>query len=212
MPALYVNLMRKYQDLGYQRSSRPENPDQRRPNKAARFPHRTEALRDSASAVSPIGFTTGQRARSDSGRPTMTVRAILDTKGHDIQSVEPQAKLAFAIKILGERKIGAVVVMSAGRIEGILSERDIVPRAGRTGCCGARRTHRRGDDEEGHQLQAVRHRRRDHGDDDAGKIPPPAGGRGREGCRLISIGDIVKWRVREYEMEQEALRDYIKTA
>jgi CBS domain-containing protein len=29
---------------------------------------------------------------------------------------------------------------------------------------------------------------------------------------LISIGDIVKWRVREYEAEQEALRDYIKTA
>ncbi len=59
MPALYVNLMPKYQDLGYQRSSRPEQPDQRRPNKAARFPHRTEALRDSASAVSPIRFTTG---------------------------------------------------------------------------------------------------------------------------------------------------------
>jgi hypothetical protein len=29
---------------------------------------------------------------------------------------------------------------------------------------------------------------------------------------LISIGDIVKWRVREFELEQEALRDYIKTA
>jgi predicted transcriptional regulator len=29
---------------------------------------------------------------------------------------------------------------------------------------------------------------------------------------LISIGDVVKWRVREYESEQEALRDYIKTA
>ena len=29
---------------------------------------------------------------------------------------------------------------------------------------------------------------------------------------LISIGDVVKWRVWEYEMEQEALRDYIKTA
>jgi CBS domain-containing protein len=29
---------------------------------------------------------------------------------------------------------------------------------------------------------------------------------------LISIGDIVKWRVKEYENEQEALRDYIKTA
>ena len=29
---------------------------------------------------------------------------------------------------------------------------------------------------------------------------------------LISIGDIVKQRVQEYESEQEALRDYIKTA
>ena len=29
---------------------------------------------------------------------------------------------------------------------------------------------------------------------------------------LISIGDVVKWRVREFEHEQEALRDYIKTA
>jgi CBS domain-containing protein len=29
---------------------------------------------------------------------------------------------------------------------------------------------------------------------------------------LISIGDIVKWRVQEYEHEQEALREYIKTA
>jgi CBS domain-containing protein len=29
---------------------------------------------------------------------------------------------------------------------------------------------------------------------------------------LISIGDIVKQRVQEYEREQEALRDYIKTA
>ena len=29
---------------------------------------------------------------------------------------------------------------------------------------------------------------------------------------LISIGDVVKWRVQEYESEQEALRHYIKTA
>src|ERR1017187_7018220 len=41
MPALYVNLMPKDQDLNYQRSSRPEQPDQRRPNKAARFPHKS---------------------------------------------------------------------------------------------------------------------------------------------------------------------------
>ena len=63
MPSQYVNLMPKDQDLGCQRSSRPEHPDQRRPNKAARFPHRTEALRDSAPAVSLIRFTTGTRVK-----------------------------------------------------------------------------------------------------------------------------------------------------
>src|SRR5579871_3572190 len=64
---------------------------------------------------------------------TMTVRAILDTKGHQITSVEPAAKLSAAVKMLAERKIGAVLVMSAGRIEGILSERDIVRVLGERG-------------------------------------------------------------------------------
>ena len=63
----------------------------------------------------------------------MTVRAILDSKGHHIQSVEPDVKLSAAIKTLGERKIGAVLVMSKGRIEGILSERDIVRVLGERG-------------------------------------------------------------------------------
>src|SRR3989475_1112178 len=63
----------------------------------------------------------------------MTVRAILDTKGHQIESVEPDARLSAAIKTLAERKIGAVLVMSQGRIEGILSERDIVRALGERG-------------------------------------------------------------------------------
>ena len=63
----------------------------------------------------------------------MTVRAILDSKGHLIQSVAPEAKLSAAIKILAERKIGAVLAMSKGRIEGILSERDIVRVLGERG-------------------------------------------------------------------------------
>ena len=63
----------------------------------------------------------------------MTVRAILDTKGHEILSVEPDAKLSVAIKLLGERRIGAVLVMSQGRLEGILSERDIVRVLGERG-------------------------------------------------------------------------------
>src|SRR5215467_8608311 len=73
-----------------------------------------------------------QRARGFR-ETTMTVRAILDTKGHQIVSVEPESKLSQAVKLLGERKIGAVLVMSGGRIEGILSERDIVRVLGERG-------------------------------------------------------------------------------
>jgi hypothetical protein len=59
MPSQYVNLMPEDQDFGRQRRSRPEQPDQHRPDKAAGFLHRTDSLRDSASVVSPIEFTTG---------------------------------------------------------------------------------------------------------------------------------------------------------
>ena len=63
----------------------------------------------------------------------MTVRSILNTKGHQIMSVEPGAKLAAAVKLLGEKKIGAVLVMNQSRLEGILSERDIVRVIGERG-------------------------------------------------------------------------------
>ena len=57
----------------------------------------------------------------------MTVRAILDTKGHQVESIQPGAKLSAAVKALGEKRIGAILVLNvAGHIEGILSERDIV--------------------------------------------------------------------------------------
>ena len=36
----------------------------------------------------------------------MTVRAILDSKGHQITTVSPDSKLSDAIKTLGQRKIG----------------------------------------------------------------------------------------------------------
>src|SRR5882724_8457932 len=142
----------------------------------------------------------------------MTVRAILDSKGHNIQSVEPEAKLSSAIKILGERKIGAVLVMSARGSEGILSERDIVRVLGERGAAVL--------DE---PVSAVMTRKVvscRQADTVAAIMEMMTSGKFRhlpvveEGkvVGLISIGDIVKWRVMEFEAEQEALRDYIKTA
>ena len=142
----------------------------------------------------------------------MTVRAILDSKGHHILSVEPETKLSAAVKILCERKIGAVLVMSDGRVEGILSERDIVRVLGDRGA--------RVLDE---PVSAVMTRKVvscRQSDTVAGIMEMMTIGKFRhlpvveEGMvvGLISIGDVVKWRVREFEIEQEALRDYIKTA
>jgi len=142
----------------------------------------------------------------------MTVRAILDTKGHNIQSVEPQAKLSAAIKILGERKIGAVLVINAGRIEGILSERDIVRVLGDRGAAvleepvSAVMTRKVVSCKESDTVAAIMEMMT------VGKFRHLPVLEGERVVGLISIGDIVKWRVREYEMEQEALRDYIKTA
>jgi CBS domain-containing protein len=142
----------------------------------------------------------------------MTVRAILDTKGHQIQSVGPEARLSDAIRILAERKIGAVLAMSEGRIEGILSERDIVRVLAERGAAvldepvsavmtrkvvSCKQTDTVAAIMEMMTLGKFRH------------LPVVEDGRV---VGLISIGDIVKWRVREYEAEQEALRDYIKTA
>src|ERR1700757_2187831 len=59
MPSLDVELMTKDQDLSLQRGPRPEQQGQHRPDQAASFSHKAEALRDSASAASRIRFPTG---------------------------------------------------------------------------------------------------------------------------------------------------------
>ena len=142
----------------------------------------------------------------------MTVRAILDTKGHQVESIQPGAKLSAAVKILGEKRIGAILVTNLGRIEGILSERDIVRVLSERGAdvldepvsnvmtrkvVSCRQSDTVSSIMEMMTLGKFRH------------LPVVEDGKV---VGLISIGDIVKWRVQEYEREQEALRDYIKTA
>lgn len=142
----------------------------------------------------------------------MTVRAILDSKGHHILSVEPDARLSAAIKILAERRIGAVLVMSNQHMEGILSERDIVRVLGERGAAildepvSAVMTRKVISCKQSDTVGAIMEMMT------SGKFRHLPVVEGDTVVGLISIGDIVKWRVREYESEQEALRDYIKTA
>jgi CBS domain-containing protein len=53
-----------------------------------------------------------------------TVRTILQTKGPEIWSVEPETPVMAALKIMDEKNIGALVVARGGSVLGILSERD----------------------------------------------------------------------------------------
>ncbi|KQW23488.1 inosine-5-monophosphate dehydrogenase [Afipia sp. Root123D2] len=142
----------------------------------------------------------------------MTVRAILDIKGHHIVSVAPDVKLSAAVRTLNERRIGAVLVMTDHTVEGILSERDIVRVLGERGASAL--------DE---PVRAVMTRKVitcKQTDTAAAIMEMMTTGKFRhlpvvengKIVGLISIGDIVKWRVNEYEREQEQLRDYIKTA
>ena len=143
----------------------------------------------------------------------MTVRAILDTKGHQVEGIQPGAKLSAAVKVLGEKKIGAVLVLNvAGNIEGILSERDIVRVLAERGAAVL--------DEPVSNVMTRKVVSCRQSDTVSGIMEMMTLGKFRhlpvvedgKVAGLISIGDIVKWRVQEYEREQEALRDYIKTA
>ncbi|MDA0231616.1 MAG: CBS domain-containing protein, partial [Proteobacteria bacterium] len=57
----------------------------------------------------------------------MTVKRILDTKGTHAATVEPSARIADVIAALESEEVGALVVSANGeKIDGIISERDIV--------------------------------------------------------------------------------------
>src|SRR5262245_19447088 len=57
----------------------------------------------------------------------MNVAAILKAKGHNVITVRPDATLEDVVRRLAQKRIGAIVVIGAnGRIDGIVSERDII--------------------------------------------------------------------------------------
>ncbi len=148
----------------------------------------------------------------------MNVKAILAAKvkgalGGDIISIEPTADLTAAAKLLGARRIGAVLIRGAGgRLAGILSERDIVRALSEQGAealklpVGQVMTRNVETCSEDDSIASIMERMT------AGKfrhMPVMAKG---ELVGLISIGDVVKQRVGEIEQESEAMRDYIRSA
>ena len=53
-----------------------------------------------------------------------TVRQLLQSKGSAVYSVTPEASVFDALKLMADKNIGALLVVSGGKLAGIMSERD----------------------------------------------------------------------------------------
>jgi CBS domain-containing protein len=143
----------------------------------------------------------------------MTVNDILLDKGSDVITIEPTASVGAAVRMLAQHRIGALLVTGADyHIVGIISERDIVRVLDESGpavldapvaevmtrkvvTCDRRETI--ADIMERMTTGKFRH------------VPVVEHGRL---AGLVSIGDVVKVRLSQLEHEQNALREYIRTA
>ena len=77
--------------------------------------------------------TVSQSGESNIAKDTAIVRKLLDEKGGSVISVQPDGTLAEAVKILRDNRIGALVITDdKGELQGILSERDIVRKLAET--------------------------------------------------------------------------------
>lgn len=144
----------------------------------------------------------------------MTIAAVLSIKGPEVATITGNATLGEAATELTRHRIGALVVVGAtGEVTGVLSERDIVA------CLAAH-----GDEELSKRrvedamtapaisvapdskvlsaLALMTARRIRH-------LPVLKDG---QLVGIVSIGDLVKYRIDRIEREAEAMRAYIQTA
>ncbi|MEQ1939037.1 CBS domain-containing protein [Mesorhizobium sp. CN5-321] len=143
----------------------------------------------------------------------MTVRAILDAKGHDVLTLGPNETLSDAIRTLAERRIGALVITNGDRkIVGILSERDIVRVMAREGAAALDLPVRSA------MTPKVRICNENHTVNEVMEIMTEGRFRHlpveKDGLLhgIVSIGDVVKRRIEDVEREAEEIRAYIATA
>jgi CBS domain-containing protein len=141
----------------------------------------------------------------------MTVAKILKSKGTDeVVTVKPGSTVADAARVLSDKRIGSVVVSADGRTaQGILSERDIVREIGRRGpgCLN----------EKVEQMMTAKLVTCTLEDRAEAVLTTMTKGRFRhmpvvEGgamVGLITIGDVVKYRLTELAMEKDALEGMI---
>jgi CBS domain-containing protein len=142
----------------------------------------------------------------------MTVKTILSLKGGDVATIAPSASLAIAAKVLAERRIGALVVMDAADRVGILSERDIMRALAERGAAALEERLDRAMTRsvltctEATTVSEIMKRMT------AGKFRHlPVVELGRL-VGIVSIGDVVKYRLAAMQHECQSMREYVLAA
>jgi CBS domain-containing protein len=143
----------------------------------------------------------------------MTVSHILGVKGRNVFTVRPTDSVETVAKILGEKRIGAVVVTDdKGHIAGIVSERDVVRQIAIEGAAVLKKpasaimtsnVHTCEESDSEQELMAMMTARRIR------HLPVVKNGK-LDG--MISIGDVVKFRIEAIEREAEDMKAYIAGA
>jgi CBS domain-containing protein len=137
----------------------------------------------------------------------MTVETILRQKGTEVSTIEPEASIRSAADWLRVKNIGALVVTSGKAVLGLISEREIVHAFSRygevAGSMPVKEIMRYGvttvspeDSVDRVMKLMTRHRVRHMPVLRDGKL-----------AGIISIGDVVKYRLDDLELETNVLRD-----
>lgn len=142
----------------------------------------------------------------------MTIAAILDRKGREVASIEAGASVRDAVALLAGRKIGAVPVVDGRTVAGILSERDIIQCLASDGeavldwpvskvMTAPAITVEPAANVLAALSQMSRRRIRHLPIVEEGRL-----------TGIVSIGDLVAYRIARIEEEAEAMRSYIQSA
>jgi len=139
----------------------------------------------------------------------MRISDVLKNKGAAVVTIKPDATVQELLAGLAEKNIGAMVVVGAEGVVGIVSERDVV-----------RQLHRNGAGVLGRPVSSIMTAtvatctKSDMVDDISGLMTknrvrhvPVLDGTTLIG--IVSIGDVVKTRMEELEAEQQQLQSYI---
>jgi CBS domain-containing protein len=142
----------------------------------------------------------------------MTIAAVLRGKGSSVETIAADASLFDAVRRLGEKRIGALPVLVDGRIAGIVSERDVIYCLREHGSDALDLPVERAMSSPAitadlatdvlDALGLMTQRRIRH-------LPVVEAGQIRG---IVSIGDLVKYRMERIEAEADAMRAYIQSA